>query len=187
MQTASVDRELVKGLVLKGFSNAEVCAQTGVADNVLRVWKVRYGWTQLLKGMHKALEVTEATRKPVPADNATTKSEQIKTSIADEIVADLNVIRQKQGKTLKAVRERQGLLSTVIGNASTLFGWSEHVHNTIFNFPLMDSARLDPAPAIDVQSQALPDKSQPIDTTPVSSLDNQSNTTDAVSSAKPTA
>lgn len=150
----SLDRDLCKTLVLQGIPVKEIAAQTGVTIGVINVWKHRYGWGKLLQAK-EAIVLAHQTKLDQPKPE---HSERLKNGIAEELVKDLELVESKPAKTLSEARNRQGVLSTMAGTAKIVCGWTDTVINQTFNFPLMDSARLDTTPAIDVQSQAVDTK-----------------------------
>lgn len=165
--TALIDRDLVKALVLQGLSNKEVCIQTGVADNVLRAWKCRYGWNELLRKARAQLVTVSSERVVNRADSAlVAKSEAVKNAIAVELEADLAVIQGKRGKTLKTVAERQQVLSTMAGTGKIVFAWSDGSSTSVINIALLESMRsVDPVrtvPVLDCQSVPVPASVEPI-------------------------
>jgi hypothetical protein len=100
--------------------HAVIVKEAGVSLSALKKRVVRERWK---------VARTEAC-EIVSQQGIQQKSELIKHAIADEIVSDLDVVRERPSRNLKDAERKQNLLHTMAGTAERVCGWNNGGHQT---------------------------------------------------------
>jgi len=162
----TVDREVVKALILQGLRHDEVVRQTGVNPETLKTWIKRYKWAKLAAKANQIRDLAQQSNSKTLIQVASDKPESIRTASAivrnrlseelartTEGLADL-----PEAKTAKERVTRAKLLQELVAPAKVLYGWSEG-SNTTWNIALMEAAQAPTqAQVTDVESTPIPVK-----------------------------
>lgn len=109
-----IDHSLIGGLILQGFTPAEVSRKTGVAPKTIATWSRRFRWVERFG---KPSEIKEnAIEKQSVATRAL---------LAAHILEDADAVNRVSDRDLPKLAARVKTRGDVIANAAKVFAWGD--------------------------------------------------------------
>lgn len=133
-----VDWQLGLAMYLRGHSYADICAETKASRSALAKRAQRHRWPELKDRLNNA--AANGAKMTVAARGAA-----VRELVAAEIHQSAGQLESlPRGKGLDSFEKRASAVSTLVTTSDKIFGWSESARpvNAVFNFNLLDSARL---------------------------------------------
>lgn len=145
---ATVDRELVKALILQGLKHDEVVRQTGVKPATLRTWANRYGWNTLIaksKVIRETVQIRVEKSQTGQSDSVkalATTGDSVRRSLADEALEAAATLKTfRKPKSREKLAEHLALVQQLVDISKPTFAWNEQGPQT-FDIALLSQAEV---------------------------------------------